>query len=199
MIRDACRLFFWGFLLIMIDFRVGGFDLLPDVLGWVLMYRGLTLIREESPFFQPARQVTLPLAGWSLISLYEPPVEPGTIGTGGVFGAWGILLGLVYLAVTIWTMFQVFKGLADMADRQGVDDLKDEIHTRGLQFVALQVAVIGAFVLVFIPGLALVYILGIWIWSLVLTVMIMKTMNRSGRELATGVQQNDDSGGDWIE
>ena len=127
--------------------------------------------------------MALPMALLSLVSLYNPPVEQGVAWNPGPLGGWGILLGIVYLVLTLWTVYSLFQGIMTMAADQGNRDLEEEIRTRGLQYVGLQIASLAAFGVVFIPVLGIIYLLGLLVGSLVLTVMILRTMIRSGREL----------------
>ncbi len=199
MIREACRRFTWGLLLILLDFRLGGFDLLPDVIGWLLLYSGLSLVREEKDAFQKAGRMAIPMALLSLVTLYNPPAEPGTVWPAGPLGVWSILLGIVYLVLTLWTVYQLFQGIMGMAEAQGNRDLEEEIRTRGLQYVGLQIATLAAFGVVFIPVLGVVYLLGVLFGSVVLTVLILRTMIRSGRELDGGRTEVEFEGGDLYE
>ncbi|MEK0316509.1 hypothetical protein [Cohnella sp. 56] len=47
--RRSCRLLAWGLLLALFDFRIGGIDLLPDALGYLLALIGLSRFADRHP------------------------------------------------------------------------------------------------------------------------------------------------------
>lgn len=46
---------FWGFLIILLDFRIQGFDILPDIIGYLMIYSGLTQLIYLSEHFKYAK------------------------------------------------------------------------------------------------------------------------------------------------
>ena len=174
---------FWGFLLIMFDFRLQGIDLLPDVIGYILMAGGLKLVLEESASFAAARKLVLPLGILSLGNLYEPPAEPGVFMNLGPFGAFGIFLGIVYILLNIKMVFHLFQGIIEVAKKQANTDLAQEAHERWKQYLALQIAVLSAMLLFMLPGLGMLIFILVWIASIVVMIGILNTMKRCGREL----------------
>src|SRR5690606_14384419 len=55
----AFRSFYWGFLLTMLDFRINGFDILPDILGFIFFAIGINALLAESEHFQQAQKFNL--------------------------------------------------------------------------------------------------------------------------------------------
>lgn len=63
-------LLFWG-LLLQYNIMIRGFDILPDFIGYILIYKGLTTLATENKHFTLASKVTLPLIVLSLVNLYN--------------------------------------------------------------------------------------------------------------------------------
>lgn len=63
--KNAFNLLFWGVLL-QYDVPIKGIDVLPDFIGFYLIYRGLSLIASESSFFEKGRKLSIPLIVLSL-------------------------------------------------------------------------------------------------------------------------------------
>lgn len=68
--HSAFYLFFWG-LLLQYNMVIRGFDILPDFLGYILIYKGLTTLASQNKYFALASKVTLPLIGLSLVNFYN--------------------------------------------------------------------------------------------------------------------------------
>lgn len=73
---SACYRIAWGLLLVLINVRVGGFDLLPDLLGYLLAASGLWTLSERSRFFQAGGAAALLLLIGSIARMMVG--EPGT-------------------------------------------------------------------------------------------------------------------------
>ena len=68
--HSAFYLFFWG-LLLQYNMVIRGFDILPDFLGYILIYKGLTTLASQNNYFNLASKVTLPLIVLSLVNFYN--------------------------------------------------------------------------------------------------------------------------------
>lgn len=64
----------WGFLVVVIDFRVDGVDVIADVAGWALVLFGTTALTGRSPWFTAASAAA---AFGALLSLPQLLSEPG--------------------------------------------------------------------------------------------------------------------------
>lgn len=73
---SACYRIAWGLLLVLINVRVGGLDLLPDPLGYLLAASGLWTLSERSRFFQAGGAAALLLLIGSIARVIVG--EPGT-------------------------------------------------------------------------------------------------------------------------
>lgn len=65
------RLFFWGYFLIILDFTVRGFDILPDVLGYGLLLAGFLYFSKLSADFKLAIIPTTVSIALCLIDFYQ--------------------------------------------------------------------------------------------------------------------------------
>ncbi|KUO57961.1 MAG: hypothetical protein APF84_16370 [Gracilibacter sp. BRH_c7a] len=63
-------LFFWG-LLLQYNIVIKGFDILPDFIGYILIYKGLNALAAQNKYFAIASKITLPLILLSLVNFYN--------------------------------------------------------------------------------------------------------------------------------
>lgn len=182
MYGDGFRKLFWGFLFILVDFRIQGFDILPDIVGFILFAMGFSALVSASEFFVKAQNFNYPMIFLSIFQIYERPAQAGEIHYSPL-GPLGLLIGIASLILTLLVVYNLFAGIKDMAHQRDQLGLADEAGTRWSQFLALQIAVLLAFIVMFIPGLNLLYIIGLIIASIVLTVVIMGFMKRCEERL----------------
>lgn len=114
MAAEGFRKLFWGFLFIMIDFRVQGLDILPDLIGFIFFALGINALVAESDFFGKARGLIIPAAILSVFHLYERPVEGEGIQFGPL-GPFGVLIGLLYIVLTLLVVYNLFMGIPNSA------------------------------------------------------------------------------------
>lgn len=174
--------FYWGFLFIMIDFRIQGFDILPDIIGYILFAAGFSILAANSESFRKAGNFNILMIILSVFSIYEKPVQGGGIQFGPL-GPLGIIIGIASLIIGLLVVYHLFMGIKDMAEEQSQMDISEEADKRWNQYLLLQLAAILAFILIFIPPLAILYIVAMLIVAIVITVAIMQFMKRCGESL----------------
>jgi hypothetical protein len=112
---------FWG-LLFMFDFRIQGFDILPDIVGYFLIYSGLEKLAERNGHFGEARKYALPLAVISILDIYEikRPLT-GTFDPGTFFF---LAIGVIILIINLLMIYHVCSGIAEMARDKNNSELE---------------------------------------------------------------------------
>lgn len=69
-------------------------------------------------------------------------------------------------------------GIADMAEKRGRSDLAEESHDKWKKYMMLQIAVILSFIMIIIPPLAIVYIVVLFIITVILAISILGFIKR---------------------
>lgn len=182
MIASAFRNFYWGFFLIMVDFRIGGLEILPDVIGYILLASGLSTLASQNEWFMRARGYVWPAMILSVFQLYERPAE-----SSGVHIIWGsgmtLILGLAMAVLSLLAVYNLFMGIREMASRAGNPSIADEALSKWNQYLGVAVAGLLSFILAFIPVIGFPLILSLFVVNLVLAVGIMRLMRRCETEL----------------
>lgn len=185
MYKSGFDKFYWGFLFVMINFRIQGFDVLPDIIGYILFAMGFKILAEQSNFFKKAALFNIPMIILSVFSIYQAPANAGT-GTMINFGPLGLLgipLMIAGIVLSLLVVYNLFMGIKEMAELRGEPDIADEAYRRWRQYLMFTLAVLLGFALIIVPGLAIAYIIFMLIMAIVLTTVIMKFMRRCGEYL----------------
>ena len=145
------KLIFWGFFLVFLDFNLsfGGIsvDILPDVLGYLLIFFGAGEMAEESERFARMRPIAVVLAVLNLIAPF----------------VWSTLLSLVWsvflLLLYAWLLWLLVCAVQDMEQYYGCPF---RAHTMRTTFLVLICASAASLVVVWLSFLSLlVFPLGI--------------------------------------
>ena len=62
---------YWGFLFVMLNFRIQGFDILPDIVGYIFFAFGFAALASNSEHFKKASRLNIPMIILSIFSIYE--------------------------------------------------------------------------------------------------------------------------------
>lgn len=173
MYAEGISKLYWGFLFIMVDFRIMGFDIFPDIVGFIFFAIGFGLLASGSEFIVKARSLNIAMIFLSIFSLYEAPAQGGGVHV-APFWTFSVLIGIGTLLV----VYNLFMGVKDLAVQQEQQQLAEEAEARWKQFWMLQVAVLAAFLLIFIPALGFLYVIALLVASIALTVVIMRYLKR---------------------
>lgn len=78
---SACYRIVWGLLLVLVDVRVEGWDLLPDSLGYLLAASGLWTLSQKDRFFRAGGAAAWLLLIGSIARIFMGEVETGFLFT----------------------------------------------------------------------------------------------------------------------
>ena len=144
--HSSFYLFFWG-LLLQYNIVFRGFDILPDFIGFIFIYKGLTTLTVDSKYFTVARRIILPLTGLSLVNFYNFQYQPDFLLT--ITTALDIFKIIVF-SLTMYLVYNLFRGAIEVAEDLGDDYLETTIRQRlyvylGIAGIFLTISVVSLF------------------------------------------------------
>ncbi len=151
---------FWG-LLFLIDIRFNGFDVLPDVIGYVLFFLGFLNLESKSRHFHLAKNMSLFMIVLSVASLVITWASPGS-------WLFNYLYQLVEVILNLYIVFHMCYGISELAGRKGFHAFQNKAIQRWRWYFSV---VVAAFIVVlFAP---LLPFLGIVLGALLLIAMVV--------------------------
>ncbi len=179
--EGAFKKLFWGFLFILINFRIMGVDILPDFIGYSLFFMALGELEENNYRFSTAKNLSILMIITSLFTIYEVQSQRGIFST--PFGGFGILISIAAFIIMMILIYNLFMGIRDLAMQRNMNEIACEAEERWRGYMWLQMAIFIAFILIFIPFIGLLYVIGLFIAAIVIAVQIMKFMNKCSKYL----------------
>lgn len=187
---DGFRMLYWGFFCVLVSFRIQGIDIIPDVIGFLLIAGGVGKLLSESDHHKTARDYAFPTILLSIFRIYHPPAEPEAVrgaGVGprvqfhlnmGLLGPIGILVDVTLLLLTLLLVYNVFMGIKEMAVRHNQGSIAKGAEQNWNRFLWLHLAYIFLPVLLFVPAVAAIAATGLFIASIALAMAIMRLMKQ---------------------
>lgn len=124
--HSSFYLFFWG-LLLQYNIVFRGFDILPDIIGFYLIYKGLTTLTSESKYFIMARKIIIPLTVLSLVNFYNfEYYQEFALSIMPVLD----VLKIFVFALTMYLVFNLCRGAIEIAEDLRDDYLEKTISQR---------------------------------------------------------------------
>ncbi|MEC0240411.1 hypothetical protein P4H66_11165 [Paenibacillus dokdonensis] len=157
---------FWGFLFL-IDIRINGFDILPDVVGYVLFFLGFIKLESKSQHFLKAKNMSVVMIILSVMSL---------VISWASLQSWlfYFLFNVVLYILKLYIVFHLCYGISELAGRRGLHEFQNKAIQRWRWYIIVMTA---AFLILLIAPLAplLAVILGILLIlaSLVIYILMM--------------------------
>ena len=163
---------FWGLLLVILDFSINGFDLLPDGLGYLIVAAGCSGLSTLSPRFSTARTLCIVLAILWLVGF-------------AIHGDFAIVYGLSTTLVNCAFIWQLLGGIAEFAMDRQRPDLAGRARNRRLAYVAIMIGTSLLAVAMSGSRDAGPLVVVLVISMLILMVMILHLIHRTKIELTT--------------
>ena len=169
---------FLGFFFIMASLRIQGFDIFPDVVGYILFFLAFNGLKGYSSYFRKANICNIPMIFLSLFNLYQ---QPSTAQAGGInlgaYGLWSIPLAIAIAALCILTVYYLLKGISEMALLRGRHDIVEKSEQQWKHYLFYQIAVLLTFIVVFIPGLGIAYVIFLFVLSIIVMFSLIRFMS----------------------
>lgn len=183
MVEKGLKNLFWGFIFIMLSFRIQGFDILPDIVGFLFFASGFSILSSNSDYFRMAAKYNIPTAILSVFSIYQAPAQGEGINF-GVLGIFSIPVVIISVALNLLVVYYLFMGIKDMAMTKEQSDLATESNAKWNEYKFLQIAALLSFIIIFIPPLAIAYVFVLFVVSISLTIRITGFLKRCSESLS---------------
>ena len=137
-------LLFWG-LLFQYNYYFRGFDILPDFLGYILIYKGLMILASENKYFALASKITLPLIVLSLVNFYNFLYHPDLLLT---LSYTLDSVKVVVFALNMYLIYNLCRGAIEIAE-----DIDDYLENTIRQRLYVYLGIAGVFLILSIASL----------------------------------------------
>ncbi|MCM1988267.1 hypothetical protein [Oceanirhabdus seepicola] len=169
---------FWAFIFLF-DFRIGGFDILPDIIAYILFYKGLNMLSDRNENFDKGKVLAIPLIFLSILDIYQVNIPISDIGNVS-FGALWILIGIVHTIVNLMMIYRICMGIAEEARVINDNDLELKAHNRWKMYLIINIILL---VSIIIPSLLGVLFFVIFIISIINYILMLGLMNMASNRL----------------
>lgn len=173
---------FWGFIFIMISFRIQGVDILPDIVGYLLFASAFKNLELSSTCFNTASKYNIPMIILSIFSIYQSPVQGQGVQLGSL-GLFTIPIAIASFILNLLIIYNLFMGIKEMAEKRQESDLASDADRQWNSYKMLQIASLCSFIVIFIPVLGLIYIIAIFIAYIIVAVGILGFLKRCAKTL----------------
>jgi predicted Co/Zn/Cd cation transporter (cation efflux family) len=113
----------------------------------------------------------------SLFSIYQRPVQNGGINLGQL-GLFSIAIAIASFVLNLLVVYNLFMGIKDMAEKQQKYNLVKESDEKWNQYKLLQIAILCAFIIIFIPLIGVIYFIAIFVITIILLIGILGFIRR---------------------
>ncbi|MBN2826760.1 MAG: hypothetical protein JXQ26_02160 [Tissierellales bacterium] len=110
------RKLLWGFIFLF-EVRIGGGDVLPDVIAYILFYQGLSQLSDRNDFFKQGKAFTVPLMIMSIFDIYQPEIPVNALGC-IPFGITGMIFVIIALSLNMLMVYNICFGITKDARDQ---------------------------------------------------------------------------------
>jgi len=172
------RNLFWAFIFLF-DFRINGFDILPDIIAYILFYRGLTMLSNRNENFDKGKVLAIPLIFLSILDIFQVNIPISEIGNIS-FGVGWIVIGLVHTIINLMMIYRICMGIAEEARVINDNDLELKAINRWKTYLMISFAI---YLSIIIPSLIGVLFIIIFIISIINYLLMLGLMSMASNRL----------------
>lgn len=196
--EKALRQMAWGFVLLIIDINFMNFDILNDLLGYILILYSLSSLERESKLFQKVKWITFILFIVSFITDWIPAMSLSIGQWSSDISLFSIVYGQVYSLIDLLMMVLLFISLGQLSIWHQMSDpsLEEAFITRRKALIGL--LVLQQFVYPFIinleqdwPIVMVIYAV-LYVFFMFLLIRLLFRLANAYGELHQGEEQDKD-------
>ena len=169
---------FWAFIFLF-DLRIGGFDILPDIIAYILFYTGLNKLSNRNENFAKGKVFAIPLIFLSIFDIYQVNIPISNMGNGSFSALW-ILIGIVHTIINLMMIYRICMGIAEEARVINENELELKALNRWKMYLIINITL---YVFVIIPSLLGVLFFVILIVSVINYFLMLGLMNMASNRL----------------
>lgn len=156
---------FWAMIIISFHINIGYIKILPEAIGYMLIYFGLKNLSEQNENYEKGKIPAIILTILTLKDAWNNPND--NILTGGVYniGLTNTVISSVVMIIKIYLIYIIISSMVEVYDKQGEDTFVDNIKAAWRFF--LGVYLVYLFCMPFLMNLnegfkiAIIFIMGI--------------------------------------
>ncbi|MDP4089549.1 MAG: hypothetical protein Q8930_09805 [Bacillota bacterium] len=165
-----------GFLFF-IDFRLNGFDILPDIVGYILIIYGLRYLAEENQSFRLARSMAIPLTVTSVFDIYQAQQNANNVSFEFTLN---ILFTILTTILFILMVYNLCMGIGEKARNKEDFEMENLALRRWKIFITYQVLFLIMILLgIVVPPMVLLMFIPMFIFCIVSLVLMITLFMRA--------------------
>jgi len=167
----------------MFDFRINGFDILPDFIGYLLIFLGLSALVNLNEKFNKAKTLALPLIIISVLDIYQSPV-PLNIGLMEPKTMIISLIGIISIILNILMIYNICIGIEEKAKESGNFVLGTLARSRWNLYLIFQIIFLVIFVFNSILKLTSpLLVLPLFLFSVIVYIMMLNLISQAEKQI----------------
>lgn len=132
---------FWGLILVLLDFRIQNFDILPDFIGYWMIYQGLQALASYNYNFGKAKMYAAPLLVLSITDFFQWQIAIKDL----QFSLPAIGFILLFTLITVLNLFMIYyvcKGISEMSLEKNLIELSKRAKHRWQLYLYLNIGLL---------------------------------------------------------
>lgn len=182
MIRKGFNKIFYGMLFVLLSINIRGVDILPAFIGYIFFVSAYENLKNESVYFRKSRKYVWILLIISVVMFYRTAAIGIDMFDMDKLGQ-EFALAVITVFLTLLNFYNMFKGIKEMAQEKGQDELAAESQKRWKQIVLINILTLFFVVIIFVPVLNIAYLLAVAVLSIIITIKIMKLIRKCANTL----------------
>lgn len=119
MYKSDYNLLFWGFFLVIFNFRIQDFDILPDVIGYPLIIQALQGLRRQHHEYGKGIAFARVLAVWSLINIVQVQTGIQAPRPASFVDYAFLLVGQIGVILQMFLVYWILRTMIELAKESG--------------------------------------------------------------------------------
>ncbi|WP_027623419.1 hypothetical protein [Clostridium lundense] len=130
---------FWGMIFIIFDINLGTINILPNFIGYMLIYSALNILEKQHEIYKKGKIPAMILTILTLNDIIHTDKNNLLSGEYQSPNFLGMLIGTIVMIISIYLIYIICKGIYYISIERGFDELKESTETRWRFYLGIEI------------------------------------------------------------
>lgn len=118
---------FWGMIFIIFDINLGYINILPNFIGYGLIYSGLSILLSQHEIFEKGKMPAVILILLTLKDMFHNPSNTSLV-AGINLSYFSSLIGSLVNIINLYLIYIISRGIYELCENRGLKELRERIR-----------------------------------------------------------------------
>jgi len=186
MFKESYKKLFWGFIIVLLDLRFNNFNILPDVIGYLMIVVALGQLENQHQYYGKAKNFAMLLILFAIPDIYQNNNGLQGFRIGDTYSLAIFVLSGVGIIINIFMVYYICQGIFQLSEERQLHELSSMATGRWRGYLIINTILLALMPLIINIGqnTAFMIIAATGLMGFVIQIILISLIKQAGNQLS---------------